>query len=181
MRQLFLTLSLKISQFATTRNILILLTCWIGFQVILAKSSDFIKAESQGTNVLDLAIGFSADEAYTNYMDKYSEAARAAYLKAACVDLVYPICYGLLFSCLISIGFKQTKFYYLNLLPVFAVFFDYLENIGIFSMLLSYPEKLIFMASWTSVFGGIKWLFAGLSILGMVTSLGKKAIEKGLR
>ena len=92
MKELLFSLSHKIGQFATTRNILILLACWIGFQVILANASAFIQAESQGTNVIDLALpfSFSAEEAYSNYMDKYSPAARAFYLKVECLDLLYP-------------------------------------------------------------------------------------------
>ena len=181
MHKLLISLSLKLNLLATKRNILILLAIWIVIQVILISADNFIKAESSGQGVLDLAFGFSAETAYSEHLDKYSEAARSLYLKVECLDLLYPICYGLLFSCLISLGFSNTKWHSLNLLPIITIFFDYLENIGIFSMLLSYPEKLVFMATWASVFSAIKWIFVVCTILAILASLAKIAITKVVR
>lgn len=181
MQKLLFSLSHKIGLFATTRNILILLACWIGFQIILGSASDFIAAESQGANVLDLGFDFAPEKVYSDYLDKYSAAARSYYLKIECLDLIYPICYGLLFSCLISLGFRNTKLHYLNLLPIFAICCDYLENIGIFALLLSYPQKMLGVATYMSVFRAIKWGFAFLAILAMLGSLGKILLSKIMR
>lgn len=183
MRNTLLPFSQKLSAIATTRNILILLACWLGFQLVLANASEFIKSESSGTNVIDLAIpfSFSPQEAYTQYLDKYSPVAREFYLKIECLDLLYPICYGLFFSCLISLGFKNTKYHWLNLQPMYAIFFDYLENIGVFTLLLKYPQQDLFMAGWTGIFGGLKWIFAFLSLLAILASLGKKVAEKWIK
>ncbi|MEY4927499.1 MAG: hypothetical protein RI894_1935, partial [Bacteroidota bacterium] len=155
---------------------LILFALWLVFQVVLAKAGGAIQAESGGASVLDLALAYSPDAAYANYLDKYSDAARSIYLKTECLDLLYPLCYGLFFACLLTAAWRGTNYLYLNIVPLIAIIFDYLENIGVFALLLSYPTHLPFMAAWASGFGTIKWALAAASLLLLLVGFGKKLV-----
>ncbi len=159
-----------IRKYASGKNILLSLAVFILFQVILGFCSHYIKAESQNAGVLDIGFGYSAEEVYTQYLDKFTDKGIQYYKMAETVDLLYPLVYAILLSLTISWGFSgvisaNNPLKILNLLPLLAADLDYLENIGVFALLFTHPEKWMFMASWTSTFGVLKWGVVGVSML----------------
>lgn len=159
-----------IRRFASGKNILIALAVFIAFQVILGFCSHYIKAESQNAGVLDIGFGYSAEEVYTQYLDKFTDKGIQYYKMAECVDLLYPLVYAVLLSLTISWGFSgvistNNPLKIINLLPLLAADVDYLENIGVFALLFAHPEKWMFMATWTSIFGVLKWIIVGIAMI----------------
>ena len=170
--------SAQITAFATPRNTLLVFVAWLLCQFILGWFTSKMQAEVPHISVLDLAFGYSAQAAYTDYLDKYTDTVRALCLQAECVDLVYPLVYGLFFACLLTFSTRNTRLARLNIIPFFATFFDYLENIGVFTLLLSLPTKLYGVATYTSIVGGIKWLFVAASLLILLGGLVAKLVRR---
>lgn len=77
------------------------------------------------------------------------------------VDMIYPLLFGLTYSCLLAYFLKKlnklkSPFIYLCLLPIIAGITDYMENIGIITMLNSYPDLTQTAAKTTNIFTMIK-------------------------
>lgn len=77
------------------------------------------------------------------------------------VDMIYPGLFAVSYGVLMAYFLKKiNKFYapyiYLCLLPIIAGISDYLENIGIISMLYSYPNFTETTVNTTSIFSVVK-------------------------
>ena len=73
------------------------------------------------------------------------------------VDMIYPLLFGITYCLLVvyllnKIKLIEKPIIYLSLLPIFAGLFDYLENIGIITMLNSYPDFSSLTSEITNVF-----------------------------
>jgi hypothetical protein len=95
---------------------------------------------------------------------------------------IYTLAFGLLISWLFQRGFKPgSKMMKWNTMPVFAWMFDFLENMGIVSMLTMWPSQPVAIAWLTMIFTAGKWLFVfatmGLALLGLVMAA-TKGFEK---
>ena len=66
----------------------------------------------------------------------------------------------------------------LNLLPFGAWTFDLLENACVVTLLQSYPAYSPIVVGLLTVVNGIKWAFAGASILAVVFGLGAWVVKK---
>lgn len=102
------------------------------------------------------------------------------------VDMIYPLLFGISY-CLVMAYFLQkinklhTPFIYLCLLPVIAGIADYLENLGIISMLNSYPdftETAVQTASIFSVIKSISTTIFFVALLVVLILLGIKLLTK---
>lgn len=124
----------------------------------------------EGMPLLDTLFGFRPDQAHY-LLSSYGEAGRQGYITTlAVVDSLYPFVYGGLMALSMSwilkmTGFQGTPLQKLNLLPVTAMLFDFLENAGILSLLTQFPQKIPFLAGFTSIMGMAKWVLVILSIL----------------
>ena len=77
------------------------------------------------------------------------------------VDMIYPLLFGLTYTLLLAYFLKKldklkSPYTYLCLLPIFAGIADYLENIGIITMLKSYPDLTEISVNATNTFSVIK-------------------------
>lgn len=101
----------------------------------------------------------------------YGEMGRKAYIKARFTfDLVYPLVYAvflaLAISCLLAYLLPAGNAWRrLNLLPVCAALFDFLENIAASLVMVSYPEPLFGVAGLAGIFTLVKWLLITASFL----------------
>ncbi len=133
--------------------------------------------------LMDLSFGFTPEKGYS-IIENYGEKGREVYLfVASFIDVLYPIAYTTAFILLLSFLFKKNGWNVglLNLLPLGCLSFDLGENFGIIKMLSAFPEKVDFWASFSSNFGMLKWIFAGLTIIVVVISLvmwGVNALKK---
>lgn len=109
---------------------------------------------------------------------------RAAYrLTELTVDVLYPLAYSLFYSLLISVLLRRVvaaghPFRQLNLLPLGALFFDFLENAGIVTLLTVFPAQPLGLGLFLQVANGVKWLFAGASVAALLFALLGAAWQK---
>ena len=125
---------------------------------------------------LDLQF-FSTPAKLFGMIESYGEYVRPFYRNVELtVDIIYPVVYmlafGLLISWLFQRGFKpDSQMQKLNVMPVGMWLFDLLENLGIVTLLSTYPAQWMAAAWLTTIFTMIKWIFAGASMLLIVIGL----------
>jgi hypothetical protein len=56
--------------------------------------------------------------------------------------------------------------------------FDFIENISIITMLVFFPEKIIFWGTLAGISTSLKWLFSVLTLIFVFIGFGKMALEK---
>lgn len=155
-------------------------------------------AEGQGWTgriapVPDLRFGFSASELLAT-LSLYGDLGRTKYASAELVDFVYMGCYTVIFAGIA--GFLARKavqsetqgigrvVWMSNLLPLFALFFDFLENFGIEFVLRNAGWKndriiglneangaVVFAAQMAGIVGKFKWLSIYCLLACFVVSL----------
>ena len=102
------------------------------------------------------------------------------------VDMIYPFLFGVSYCLLI--GYFLTKlnklnsvFFYLCFLPVIAGIADYLENIGIITMLNNFPDLSLSTAKVTNVFSVVKSMTTTVFFVALIIillMLGIKTIKE---
>jgi len=135
--------------------------------VTIPKTMDF----SNGMKLLEmLPTGYNQD--YVNKLFKtLRENGRAIYLTNQIpVDMRYPLLFGLTYSLLLAYFLKKLNklkslFKYLCLLPIIAGITDYMENLGIITMLNNYPKLTEVIVNATNIFSVIKSTSTSLFLL----------------
>ena len=130
----------------------------------------------QAATPLDLQFAYTPEQAY-QLIDSYSAETRQQYIIGEMTkDLAYPIVYTLFMS--LSLALLLPQKWKLAWLPYTIFFFDILENIGIITLLINYPNKLITVAWCTSVFSSLKWTMVAvvtvIIFIGLVRKIGTK-------
>ncbi len=102
-------------------------------------------------------------------------------LIAGFIDMIYPIVYGLLFSLLlIKTANNNSKLKLAYIIPLIAVLFDYIENIGILTMLNNYPTLSSSEVNSYALATSLKWVFIFLTLLLIfILSVSKFFSKKG--
>ena len=142
---------------------------------------------SNGMKLLDmLPTGYNRD--YVNELFRtLGENGREIYLTNQIpVDMIYPLLFGLTYSLLLAYFLKKlnklkSPFTYLCLLPIIAGIADYLENIGIITMLKSYPNFTENTVNATNTFSVVKSTSTSIffiAIIIILIILGIKFIKK---
>lgn len=120
---------------------------------------------SKGMKILDMMpSGYSVE--YVNaLLQAMGTEGRNAYLfKQLPLDMIYPglfaITYCLLMGYLLDkLGKLEGPLFYFCWIPIFSGLFDYVENVGIITMLNTYPNISILIIKVTSVFSVLKSSF----------------------
>jgi hypothetical protein len=135
-----------------------------------------LRTFSNGNGPIDLQLFYSPEKVYS-MVDSYGEEGRVFYrAHELTIDVIYPIVYTLLFTLLISWLFQRafapaSRMQKLNVIPLGAFAFDMLENICIVAMLSVHPAQPAALAWLGAAFTGIKWLFAGATIVLILIGL----------
>lgn len=132
---------------------------------------------SEGLKILDM-MPTGYDIQYVNTLfNALGKAGRDLYLYHQLpLDLIYPALFGIS-SCLVlsyflnTIGKFDGKLFFLCLLPLCSGLFDYGENIGIISMLRSYPNISALQVQTTSIFTVLKSTFAFIFFIAFICIL----------
>jgi hypothetical protein len=141
---------------------------------------------SKGMDLFDM-MPMGYDHPYAlSLLSTLGEAGRDIYLyNQIPLDLVYPFLFGISY-CLIFAFFLNrinkidSALFYLCLLPLIAGVADYLENAGIISMLVSYPDVSPGLVQTTSTFSVIKSMSTTLffiALIGILIALGIKSLN----
>ena len=141
--------------------------------VTIPKTMEF----SNGMKLLDmLPTGYNLD--YVNKLfSTLGENGREIYLTTQIpVDMIYPLLFGLTYTLLLAYFLKKlnklkSPFTYLCLLPIIAGIADYFENIGIITMLNSYPNLTEITVNTTSTFSVIKSTSTTLFFIALIVIL----------
>ncbi|MEW5986985.1 MAG: hypothetical protein AB1791_10165 [Chloroflexota bacterium] len=169
-------LSDKLFQLARGRVILVFLVLEVLFNVIFQVIGTRIRAASGGVGAIDLLFTYTPEQVF-GMVAAYGEAGRRLYAWVeVTADLVYPIVYSLFFSLLITYLFRRASISekltrWAGFVPLTGALFDYAENIGIVTMLLSFPAQPAAVALLSSIFTTIKWLLAGASLVLVLAGL----------
>ena len=151
-----------------TKILVLFLLTNVVYTIMLAITIPKVVNYAGGMKTLDMIpTGYNAD--YVNsLLVALGPDGRNAYLfQQIPLDLIYPglfaITYCLLYAFILKKLDKQESFlFYLCFIPVLAGLFDYLENIGIITLLTNYPNNSITMAEMTNIFSLLK---SGLSTI----------------
>lgn len=92
------------------------------------------------------------------------------------VDMIYPGLFGITYCLAISYLLKKintynTSLFYLCFIPLIAGFADYLENLGIISLLLVFPQIPNQLVSITNIFSITKSVTTTISFMGLILLL----------
>jgi len=139
---------------------------------------------AQGLNLFDMMpTGYSVGYAHT-LLDALGADGRSAYLFAQLpVDMVYPFLFGLTYSLLIAYYVNKIQrfekpLFYLAVFPMLAGLFDYLENAGIISMIMNYPDVPSFTIRISNLFTIAKSVFSTISFTILIILLSIFIVRK---
>ena len=122
-----------------------------------------------GANILDFEFGYSKDEAY-QMLTALNENGRTFYLtRILPIDFPFPFAYMLFYAGWIALLLKHTRAKtwctYLLFIPLLAMLSDWIENIGIITMLVNFPHLPTWAVFLASVAGMIKTVSTIISIV----------------
>ena len=129
---------------------------------------------SGGMKLFDLSpFGYSVEYADALLRSLGMEG-RSAYLYAQLpFDMIYPFLFGVTYCLMIAYFLNKLEalkgpLFYLCCLPVGAGIFDYLENIGIITMLRGYPNNPDYLILTTSSFTIIKSMLSAAGFMVLI-------------
>ncbi len=155
--------------------------------LVLPGQSASAEAFSVDTGSSDLSFYYSPDELY-RMAEFYGQAGRDAYIRARFTfDLVWPVVYTLFLTTSISWIYARAfppnfKFWWVNLLPLLGMGFDYLENISTSLVMFRYPQQTPLVDFLAPIFTMFKWvLITGsffILILGVLILIKQCIVHK---
>ena len=135
----------------------------------------------------DTSFFYSANDLYQIAQD-YGEQGRAAYIKVRFTfDLVWPLVYMVFLTTAISWIYQQafkpgSILQLTNVVPVFGMLFDYLENIAASIVMARYPTPTVVVDQLTPILTFVKWVFVGgsfgLLVIGLFVAIYKSVQAK---
>lgn len=155
----------KIHNHASGRNVLVLFLITMSvYAWILLVSIPAVLSEAPDLILFDMSpLGYSRDFAVT-LLNEIGEEGRRAYIRHQLpIDFVYPGLFALTYSLMLiwALGksFKEpSKIFLVAIIPIAAGAFDYFENLGIISMLITYPDLSPSIVLISSIFSILKSL-----------------------
>ncbi len=172
------TLLNVLTKWATGKSILFL------FVLLIVINIWVLPAIYPPFETFDLRSSYTADEAY-NLIASYGEQGRQYYaVIELTLDLVYPIINALFFSLFTIYTFRRIfPISRLELLPVLGIVVmgaDYLENICVVTMLLSYPQRMDPVAQAANLFTVTKFILSYAELILMAIGLIGLIVQKVL-
>ena len=132
---------------------------------------------SAGAGTPDLSLTYSAADLYS-WAEAYGPEGRAAYVHARLTfDVVWPLVYTFFLvtalSWLSRRGFDPaSRWQRINLVPILAALFDFLENAATSLVMLRFPDPTPVVAELAPVFTLVKWLLVGGAFVLLLVALG---------
>jgi len=141
--------------------------------VTIPKTTEF----SNGMKLLDMMpTGYDLNYV-SELFTSLGENGRLTYLTNQIpVDMIYPLLFGLSYCLLLGFFLKKLKklnspCVYLCVIPIIAGIADYLENIGIITMLKNYPELKETAVYTTNIFSVIKSISTSVFFIALIVIL----------
>jgi len=141
--------------------------------VTIPKTMEF----SNGMKLLDMMpTGYNLNYV-SELFSSLGENGRLTYLTNQIpVDMIYPLLFGLSYCLLLGYFLKKlnklnSPYTYLCLIPIIAGIADYLENLGIITMLNNYPELTEITVYATNMFSVIKSISTSIFFIALIVVL----------
>jgi hypothetical protein len=157
--------------------LLMLIVTNVIYVIMLTVTIPRVMSFAGGMKILDMMpTGYSPDYVNT-LLNKLGTEGRHAYLfNQLPLDAIYPFMCGTSYCLLLAYVLRklnklQGSLFYLCLIPVFSGLFDYFENIGIVTMLTTYPNNSAALTNVTSVFSVLKSSFTTSYFIILIVSL----------
>ncbi|MFZ4544262.1 MAG: hypothetical protein ACOYOA_09455 [Saprospiraceae bacterium] len=169
-----------LQRLANWKSLLIFLAIYISFPAYFLKNAEAKINELSGKTigVIDLTFGFNPQKTL-DLVEGYTDAARAYYAQTEMTtDVAYPMVYAFLFSIIITMLFRGQSMVRAQMLPFLTMLFDYAENICIVSLLNTYPQQSIYLATFCEIFKMLKWVSLGSIMIIIVYGLMMKLIKR---
>lgn len=164
-------LSNTLKKYTNGRVILVFFALMLVFALFIVPSlAHKLEASSGGSGPIDMLFSYEPEKVYS-IIASYGDESRAAYRQfAMSSDVVYPVVYSIFFGLILTWLFQRSfssdsKLQMLNVVPLGAWLFDWLENINIVTMLSLYPETSPTVAKLASLCTSIKWGFGTVGIV----------------
>jgi len=135
-----------------------------------------LKDFTGGVGLLDMELLYTPDQAYAIFTGM-GEAGRAFDLtRIVPLDFVFPFMYTLFYAVTITWLLRKwlsagSRWHRLNVIPLVGGLADYMENLGIITMLVAWPSRLPDIARFTMVAGLVKFTFIILSMVVIIGAL----------
>lgn len=129
-------------------------------------------------DAIDITFGFNPQN--TLYLvDAYGDAARAYYAQSVLTtDVAFPMVSAFFFGIMLTMLFRGQSLVRTQLLPFISMIFDYAENTCIVSLLYSYPQQSIYLATLCEIFKMLKWLTLAAVLILMIYGLLMKLLRR---
>ena len=146
----------------------------IVYAIMLIITIPKVMSYAGGMKLLDMMpTGYNAG--YVNsLLNALGSEGRNAYLfQQIPIDLIYPFLFGITYCLLYAFIIKKLNklnsfFFYFCYIPILAGLFDYLENIGIITLLKGYPENITTMSRITSIFSVLKSTLSTIYFVSLI-------------
>ncbi|PIA77423.1 hypothetical protein BFR04_08220 [Gaetbulibacter sp. 4G1] len=141
--------------------------------VTIPKTIEF----SNGMKLLDMMPAGYDLNYVSELFSSLGENGRMTYLNNQIpVDMIYPLLFGLSYCLLLGYFLKKlnklnSPYTYLCLIPIIAGIADYLENLGIITMLKNYPELTEITVYATNMFSVIKSISTSIFFIVLIVVL----------
>lgn len=149
----------------------------VGFILFLVFSIAFLPSQSriaekysQGMGSPDTSLFYTSADLF-RMAEFYGEEGRSAYINARWTfDLAFPLIYTFFLVTSISWFSKhvlpvESDFRTGNIIPLYAMLFDLLENSAATLVLRSYPQQNTLLAALAPFFTLVKWIYVAVSFL----------------
>lgn len=165
----------RLEAIAKGKTIAVAAAAYAAFVLILNVGGAKLEEIAGSNAVLDLRQHFTEEEAFALFT-KYGEEGRRLYFRLELVDILYPLAYGAFLALCLAyllprVFSPPSAVRRLALLPALAVLMDYAENVGLITMVTTYPERWPRLGTAAGIFNVVKWSLVGVCVALAVTSL----------
>lgn len=177
-----------IQRYSTGWVVLSSLILFLAFTAFVLPDQSSKARLATGSNSSPDTTFFYTSQDLLQFAQEYGEAGRAAYVKARySFDILWPLVYTLFLAATISWLFRRifkpsSPSQLSNLVPVYGMILDFLENISTSIVMIRYPGPSSEIAYMAPIFSVLKWFFVGAAFLllmvGLVVYIGKRMVSK---
>jgi hypothetical protein len=174
------TISNFLLRIANWKTLAAFFAAYLLFVGLILKNAETRINELAGktVGVIDLTFGFHPQRTLQMVAD-YGEVGRAFYARTEMTaDVAYPLVYAFFFGIIMTLLYRGTRYARLNVLPFAALLFDYAENVNIVTLLHTFPQQSMTVATFCEVFKCLKWLTFAAIILLTVAGLVSKLLNR---
>lgn len=144
--------------------------------LVLPNQSSKASPEARAVGSPDMSFFYTANDLH-RMAEAYGQAGREGYIQARfSFDLIWPLVYTVFLCTSISWVYGKafdagSLWQRMNLVPLLAIMFDYLENISTSLVMLQFPNRLPLVAMLSPVFTMGKWILVTGSFALLVAGL----------